>query len=43
MRLPDDLTSALAAACASWAQGEQADTAAHLANALTLARASAYF
>jgi hypothetical protein len=43
MRLPDDLTAALAAACASWAQGMQADTKQHLANALTLASANAYF
>ena len=43
MRLPDDLTAALADASESWADGKQPDTAQHLARALTLASASAYF
>jgi hypothetical protein len=41
--LPDDLTSALAAACASWDEGDQARAARHLTEALDLARARAYF
>jgi hypothetical protein len=41
--LPDDLTSALAAACASWDKGDQARAARHLTEALDLARARAYF
>jgi tetratricopeptide (TPR) repeat protein len=43
MWLPDDLTSALAAACESWADGKRTDTEQHLATALALASASAYF
>ena len=43
MRLPDDLTSALAAACESWADGKRTDTEQHLATALALASANAYF
>jgi hypothetical protein len=43
MRLPDDLTSALAAACESWEDGKLADTEHHLTRALTLASANAYF
>ena len=43
MWLPDDLTSALAAACESWEHGKRTDTEQHLATALTLANANAYF
>jgi hypothetical protein len=43
MRLPDDLTAALAAACGSWADGKRTDTEQHLATALALASANAYF
>ena len=43
MWLPDDLTSALAAACASWEGGKRTDTEQHLTTALTLASAHAYF
>ncbi len=43
MLLPDDLTAALTAACDSWADGKPTETAQHLANALTLASANAYF
>lgn len=43
MWLPDDLTSALAAACESWADGKRTDTEQHLATALALASANAYF
>ncbi|MDX6421965.1 MAG: hypothetical protein QOG28_6585, partial [Trebonia sp.] len=42
-RLPDDLTNALAAACASWDQGDPARAAECLTEALALARARAYF
>jgi tetratricopeptide (TPR) repeat protein len=41
--LPDDLTAALAAACASWDRGDQARTAELLTEALAVARARAYF
>jgi hypothetical protein len=41
--LPDDLTAALAAACESWDQGDPAETARHLTQALAVARARAYF
>jgi len=41
--LPDDLTSALAAACASWDEGDPVLAAQHLTEALDLARARAYF
>jgi hypothetical protein len=43
MRLPDDLTAALTDASESWADGKRTDTAQHLARALTLATASAFF
>jgi class 3 adenylate cyclase len=43
MRLPDDVTATLAAARDSWAAGNQTDTAQHLATALTLATANAFF
>jgi class 3 adenylate cyclase/DNA-binding SARP family transcriptional activator/tetratricopeptide (TPR) repeat protein len=43
MRLPDDLTAALAQASDSWANGNQTDTAHRLATVLTLATANAYF
>ena len=42
-RLPDDLTAALDDASESWADGKQTDTEQHLARALTLATANAYF
>ncbi|MGH3282822.1 MAG: hypothetical protein ACRDNW_27355, partial [Trebonia sp.] len=42
-RLPDDLTAALAAACTAWDGGDSAAVAKHLARALDLARAHAYF
>jgi class 3 adenylate cyclase/tetratricopeptide (TPR) repeat protein len=41
--LPDDLTTALAVACQSWDQGNRAETADRLTEALALARALAYF
>jgi class 3 adenylate cyclase/DNA-binding SARP family transcriptional activator len=41
--LPDDLTASLAAACESWDQGDPAETARHLTEALAVARARAYF
>jgi hypothetical protein len=41
--LPDDLTAALAAACASWDQGDLAQTPKLLTEALAVARARAYF
>jgi hypothetical protein len=41
--LPDDLTSALAAACASWDEGDPVRAAGHLTEALDLARARGYF
>jgi hypothetical protein len=41
--LPDDLTGVLAAACASWDEGDQARAAQHLTEALDVARARAYF
>ena len=41
--LPDDLTSVLAAACASWDQGESARAAEYLSEALDVARDRAYF
>jgi len=41
--LAGDLTTALAAACESWDQGDQAQTAQHLKEALALARTRAYF
>jgi hypothetical protein len=41
--LPDDLTAALADACAAWDQGDQAQAAQRLTEALTLARTHAYF
>jgi tetratricopeptide (TPR) repeat protein len=44
MRLPDDLTAALAAACESWEDdGKRTDTEQHLTTALALATANAYF
>jgi class 3 adenylate cyclase/tetratricopeptide (TPR) repeat protein len=43
MRLPDDLTAELEAACDSWADGKQPETTQHLTNALTLATTHAYF
>ncbi len=43
MQLPDDLTAALAAACESWEDGKRTDTEQHLATALVLASANAYF
>jgi tetratricopeptide (TPR) repeat protein len=42
-RLPDDLTTELAAARDSWADGKRTDTAQHLERALALATANAYF
>ena len=41
--LPDDLTATLAAACESWDQGDQAQAARHLTEALAVARTRAYF
>jgi hypothetical protein len=41
--LPDDLTGVLAAACASWDEGDPAQGAQHLTEALDVARARAYF
>jgi class 3 adenylate cyclase/tetratricopeptide (TPR) repeat protein len=41
--LPDDLTSALTAGCASWDEGDPVRAARHLTEALDLARARAYF
>ena len=41
--LPDDLTGALAAACASWDEGDEARATQHLTEALDLARARAFF
>jgi hypothetical protein len=41
--LPDDLTSALAAACGSWDEGDPVRAAQHLTEALDLARAGGYF
>jgi adenylate cyclase len=41
--LPDDLTTALAAACESWDRGDPAEAAQHLKDALAVARARAYF
>ena len=41
--LPDDLTTALAAACTSWDQDNAPESAQHLTEALTLARHHAYF
>jgi hypothetical protein len=41
--LPDNLTAALTAACASWDQGDQARTADLLTEALAIARTRAYF
>jgi tetratricopeptide (TPR) repeat protein len=41
--LPDDLTATLAAACDSWDQGDPAETARYLTEALAVARARAYF
>jgi hypothetical protein len=41
--LPDDLTAALAAACGSWDQGDEARAAGLLTEALTVARTRAYF
>jgi class 3 adenylate cyclase len=41
--LPGDLTSALAAGCASWDEGDPVRAARHLTEALDLARARAYF
>ncbi len=41
--LPDDLTGVLAAACASWDEGDPARAAQHLTEALDVARARAYF
>jgi class 3 adenylate cyclase len=43
MRLPDDLTAALADATESWADGKHPQTAQHLATALTLATVNAFF
>jgi class 3 adenylate cyclase/tetratricopeptide (TPR) repeat protein/two-component SAPR family response regulator len=43
MWLPDDPTAALAAACESWDDGKRQETAEHLASALALATANAYF
>jgi tetratricopeptide (TPR) repeat protein len=42
-RLPDDLTTALAAAGQAWAEGDKAQTSALLTESLTLAYAYAYF
>jgi class 3 adenylate cyclase/DNA-binding SARP family transcriptional activator/tetratricopeptide (TPR) repeat protein len=41
--LPDDLTAALVAACASWDEDDPARAASHLAESLARARARAYF
>ena len=41
--LPADLTAVLAAACASWDEGEPARAAQHLTEALAVARARDYF
>jgi tetratricopeptide (TPR) repeat protein len=41
--LQDDLTSALAAACGSWDEGDPVRAAQHLTEALDLARAGGYF
>jgi hypothetical protein len=41
--LPDDLTALLAAACESWDQGDQAQTARDLTEALAVARVRGYF
>jgi tetratricopeptide (TPR) repeat protein len=41
--LPDDLTTALAAACESWDQGNAAQPAQHLTEALAMAREHGYF
>ncbi len=41
--LPDDLTTALAAACASWDQGDPVAGGQHLTEALAVARARGYF
>ena len=41
--LPDDLTAALADACESWDQGDPAQTAQRLTEALALARTHDYF
>ena len=43
MLLPDDLTAALTAASESWADGKKTEAEHHLATALTLASAHAYF
>jgi hypothetical protein len=42
-QLPDDLTAVLAGACESWDQGDQAQAAQRLTEALSLARTHAYF
>ena len=41
--LPDDLTAALAGACESWDEGDRAQAAKRLTEALAIARARAYF
>jgi adenylate cyclase len=41
--LPADLTNVLAAACASWAEGDEARAAQHLTESLDVARARGYF
>jgi class 3 adenylate cyclase/DNA-binding SARP family transcriptional activator/tetratricopeptide (TPR) repeat protein len=41
--LPDDLTTTLASACECWDQGDQAQAARHLTEALAVARTRAYF
>jgi class 3 adenylate cyclase/tetratricopeptide (TPR) repeat protein len=41
--LPDDLASVLAAACASWDEGDPSRAAQYLTEALDVARARAYF
>jgi hypothetical protein len=41
--LPDDLAALLAAACESWDQGDQAQTAHHLTEALAVACTRGYF
>jgi tetratricopeptide (TPR) repeat protein len=41
--LPDDLTDALSAACASWDEGDQPRAARYLTEAMDVARARAYF
>ena len=41
--LPDDLTAALAGACESWDEGDPAQAAKRLTEALAIARARAYF